>query len=212
MCNFLSAIITKNDVFYDFDHDEHEALVTKHKLNDKKNPPKFVRVEYVPTDIWDEKKPWVFRVDQDIRPEWFSEKQAEKIMERLKKLFYKSRVIRNKADTTEIKEGRWYIIGSRVEARENSSVVARGNSSVEARENSRVVAWENSSVVARGNSRVEARENSRVEAWENSSVVAWGNSRVEAWENSITRRGLEIIVANPEYKLVIQKESNVKGI
>ena len=56
MCNFLSAIITKNDVFYDFDHDEHERLIEKHKLNDKENPPEFVRVEYTPDDIWDEKK------------------------------------------------------------------------------------------------------------------------------------------------------------
>ena len=66
----------------------------------------------------------------------------------------------------------------RVEARENSSVVAWGNSSVVARENSSVVAWENSSVEARENSSVVAWENSSVEAWENSSVDGNGNSQI----------------------------------
>jgi hypothetical protein len=72
----------------------------------------------------------------------------------------------------------------RVEAWENSSVVARGNSSVVARGNSSVVARGNSSVEARGNSSVEARENSSVVAWENSSVEARENSSVVAWGNS----------------------------
>ena len=47
----------------------------------------------------------------------------------------------------------------------------------------RVEAWENSSVVARENSSVVARENSSVVAWGNSSVVARENSSVEAWGN-----------------------------
>jgi hypothetical protein len=62
--------------------------------------------------------------------------------------------------------------------------VAWGNSRVEAWENSHVVARENSRVEAWGNSHVEARENSHVVAWENSRVEAWGNSHVEAWGNS----------------------------
>ncbi|MDB5608122.1 MAG: hypothetical protein JWP25_5022 [Bradyrhizobium sp.] len=82
------------------------------------------------------------------------------------------------------------VIGCRVEARGNSSVVAWENSSVEARENSSVVAWGNSSVVARGNSSVVAWENSSVEARGNSSVEAWGNSSVEARGNSsVVARG-----------------------
>jgi hypothetical protein len=51
----------------------------------------------------------------------------------------------------------------------------------------RVEAWENSSVVARGNSSVEAWGNSSVVAWENSSVVAWENSSVVARGNVCVR-------------------------
>jgi hypothetical protein len=71
------------------------------------------------------------------------------------------------------------VIGCRVEARGNSSVVARENSSV--------VAWENSSVEAWENSSVEAWGNSSVVAWGNSSVVARGNSSVVAWGNVFVR-------------------------
>ena len=80
------------------------------------------------------------------------------------------------------------VVGCRVVALENSSVVALGNS--------RVVALENSSVEARGNSSVVALGNSSVEARGNSSVVARGNSSVEAWENSsVEARGNSSVVA-----------------
>ena len=65
-------------------------------------------------------------------------------------------------------KGKCLVIGGKVEARENSSVVARENSSVVARENSSVVAWGNSSVVA----------------WGNSSVVAWGNSNTNCYNSA----------------------------
>jgi hypothetical protein len=73
---------------------------------------------------------------------------------------------------------------SSVEAWDNSSVEAWDNSSVVALDNSSVVALGNSSVVALGNSSVEALGNSSVEARDNSSVVAWGNSSVVALGNS----------------------------
>ena len=100
----------------------------------------------------------------------------------------------------------------RVEAWENSSVVARGNSSVEARENSSVVARENSSVEARENSSVVAWENSSVEARENSSVVAWENSSVVAWENSsVEARENSSVVARENSSVVAWENSSVEA-
>ena len=151
MCNFLSAIITKNDVFYDFDIDSHEELIKKHGLNDKTKDPDFVRVEYVPEDVLDDKKPWAFRTDQDFKPEWYSEKWAEKQMQPIRKLFYKERVIKNAKETFKIEKGnRWYIF--------NSKVVARGNSTVDAWDNSKVDAWDNSKVDAWDNSKVDVKD------------------------------------------------------
>ena len=81
--------------------------------------------------------------------------------------------------------------GFRVEARENSSVVAWGNSSVEARGNSSVVAW--------GNSSVEAWGNSSVEAWENSSVDGKGNTQIvqQSDRAKLLISGNARIVTNP---------------
>ncbi len=70
------------------------------------------------------------------------------------------------------------VIGCRVVARENSSVLAWGNSSV--------VAWENSSVEAWGNSSVEA--------WENSSVVARGNVFVRLFSALKIKASASVVV------------------
>ena len=99
MCNFLSAIVTEHESFYDFDNDNHEALIKKHNLNDKTDYPYFVRLEYSPTgDILDDKTPWKLKIDQNLLPDWFSEKYALAEMEKIRELFYRERVIKDKKE------------------------------------------------------------------------------------------------------------------
>ncbi len=98
-----------------------------------------------------------------------------------------------------------------IKARGNSSVEARGNSSVVARENSSVEARGNSSVVAWGNSSVEARGNSSVEAWGNSSVVARGNVVIRVFSNCLKKVALYgFAVAFVAATITVKIEKNSK--
>jgi len=203
MCQIKSAIILKDKTFCPFDYDDHSKMLEELGIKDNTKTPDFVRVEMNPKDgnIFNhDLDNWVLKVDQDFKPEWFSEKFAAKEMQRELKNWWQERFIFDDKSWKKLQGSKFYVKNSSVVAWENSSVVAWENSSVVARENSSVVAWENSSVVAWenssvvarenssvvawGNSSVEARENSSVVARENSSVVAWGNSSVVARENS----------------------------
>ena len=181
MCNFFSAIITKDDIIYDPQTDAHEDLIEKAGLDDTTSKPDFVRVEMNPKDgdIFNhDMDNWKFKIDQDLLPDWWTEDFIQSAEERAKQALQDvfGKIFFINVKNAVIKNQRAFL--------KNSSVEARENSSVEARENSSVKAWGNSSVEARGNSSVVASENSSVEAWENSSVVAWENSSVVAWENS----------------------------
>ena len=159
MCNFWSAIITKNgDVLYDNMTDSHEDIVQKYKLDDsiiEVDKRDFVRIEILPPDgdvFNKELATWEFKIDELEAPKWLKnrhEKSARKMFEKV----YHERIF-DSVKNAVIKLSRAII--------RNSSVEARGNSSVEA--------WENSSVEARGNSSVEARGNSSVVARENSVI------------------------------------------
>ena len=217
MCQFLSAIVTKNDVYYDVFDDSHEALIKKHRLNDNGNNPDFVRVEIthqnrdISNTNLDE---WTLRVDQDYTPNWFDKKEVEILMKKeLKKVFRKYYIIN--AELELLKDKKIKILkDSKIKTMENSQVsVMRENSQVSVMgENSRVS-------VMRENSRVSVMwENSRVsEMWENSQVsvmrensqvsVMWENSRVsEMWGNSLIRNNYEIITPNKDLKIRIWKD------
>jgi len=221
MCQFFSGIITEKKILYDLDYDSHEKLIKKNGLDDTTMKPKFIRVELLPPNgnIFDQNlSKWDLRVDQDIIPKWFNEKQAEKEMRKALQSLMDERFVINDKSWKKLGKGRFFIKNSSVVAWENSSVKARGNSSVVAWENSSVVAWENSSVVARENSSVVAWENSSVVAWENSSVVAWenssvvarGNSSVVAWGNSsVVAWGNSSVVARGNSSVVAWGNSSV---
>ena len=189
MCNFFSAIITKDGIIYDPQTDAHEDLIKKAGLDDTTMKPDFVRIEVNPkdSDIFNhDLDNWQFKVDQDLLPDWWTDDFVKMAEERAKKALQDvfSKIFFINVKDVVIKNQRGFLKNSSVEARKNSSVVARNNSSVVARDNSSVEAWNNSSVVAWNNSSVVARENSSVVAWDNSSVVAWNNSSVVAWNNS----------------------------
>lgn len=72
MCQFFSAIITKNKTHYNLDHDDHGRLLRELKIKDNHCSPNFVRVELLPEDgdIFNHSiKNWKLKVDQDFRGE-----------------------------------------------------------------------------------------------------------------------------------------------
>ena len=74
MCQPASGVLTRDQVWWDEDSDSHEAIIRKHKLHaDGVRGPNVLRFEIVPPDD-DYTLPlaeWVYKVDQDILPEWY---------------------------------------------------------------------------------------------------------------------------------------------
>jgi hypothetical protein len=186
MCQIKSGIVLKNKVFMPLDYDSHEEMLKELKLIDKDNKPEFVRVEIIPIDrdIFNhDLKNWQLKVDQDFKPEWFSEKFAEIEMKEQLKNWWSERFLINR-ELAEIKEGRWFLKNGKVD-------IIKGNTLIEQM-------WESSQVgVMRESSQVGVmRESSQVrEMWESSQVgvmressqvgVMWGSSQVrEMWGSS----------------------------
>ena len=231
MCKLKSAIILKDRIFMP-DYDSHSTMLDELGINDDYlgASKKFVRVELSPADgdVFTDIDGWELTVDQDIRPEWFSEDEYKPKMVAAVKEWAKTH-IHIGVDGLKITAGENYYIkncknvevinstvtargNSTVTARENSTVTARENSTVTARENSTVTAWGNSTVTAKGNSTVTAWGNSTVTAWENSTVTAWENSTVTAWGNStVTAWGNSTVTARENSTVTARENSTVKN-
>ena len=211
MCKLKSAIVLKDRIFIP-EYDSHSDMLNELGIKDDYlgASKKFVRVELSPEDgdVFSNIDGWKLTVDQDIRPEWFSEEECKPKMIEAVKQWAKTH-IHIGVDGLKIDGGKNHYIkncknieisnstvkawgnstveawgNSTVKACGNSTVKAWGNSTVEAWDNSTVKAWGNSTVEAWGNSTVKACGNSTVKAWNNSTVKAWGNSTVKAWDNS----------------------------
>ena len=86
---FKSMIILKDSVYVP-DHDHHTKMLEELEIKDtKKNAcAVFVRAELSPqgSDFFSDIDTWVFKVDQDIRPDWFVEDyEKERAKEAVKK-------------------------------------------------------------------------------------------------------------------------------
>ena len=141
MCQFFSGIITREKTVWDYDNDSREFLIEKGNLEDLSKSPDFVWVELIPRDgdVFNHNlKNWYLKIDQDFKPDWFSDEFAAKEMKKAIKQVFKKRFFVDLDEWHIVENKRVFVKNSSVKARENSSVVAWGNSSVKA--------WENSSV------------------------------------------------------------------
>ena len=80
MCKLKSAIVLKDRIFMP-DYDSHSEMLEELKIKDDYlgASRKFVRVELSPKDgdPFSDIDTWALTVDQDIRPEWFSEEECK---------------------------------------------------------------------------------------------------------------------------------------
>ena len=133
MCQIKSAIILKDRVFCPYDYDDHSKMLETLGIKDNSKDPQFVRVEMNPIDgdIFNhDLSNWKLKVDQDFKPDWFSEKFTEAEMKKELEKWWQERFIFNDKTRKNLKDGKFYVKNSSVEARENSSVVAWGNSQI----------------------------------------------------------------------------------
>jgi hypothetical protein len=82
MCEPASFVVTKKRVFWSKRSDSHEDIVDEFKLKerDARKNYTFVRVEIVPPNR-DYSLPfskWIYKLDQDLKPDWYDAKDVEK--------------------------------------------------------------------------------------------------------------------------------------
>ena len=80
MCKLKSAIILKDRIFMP-DYDSHSDMLQELGIEDDYlgASKKFIRAELSPSDgnVFSNIDSWEFRVDQDIRPDWFDEEKCK---------------------------------------------------------------------------------------------------------------------------------------
>ena len=226
MCKLKSGIILKDSVFVP-DYNSHTDMLEELKIKDTRENAErlFVRAEFYPKeDIFSDVNKWIYRVDQDILPEWYVEEADKDRFIKAVKEWRKKHVLvgvdgitLSDGDTYYIKDCKNVVVknGSTVEACGNSTVEAYDNSTVKAYNNSTVEAFNNSTVKAFNNSTVKAYDNSKVKAYNNSTVKAYNNSTVEACGNSTVVIGIFSVNRKDNIKLsndATLKDCNTKTI
>lgn len=133
MCRFFSGVQTKDrGVLFDMWDDSYETVIKNNKLYDTKNPPEFVRLELVPKkEEWNKDiANWELHVDQDIRPDWFSEKFAKQEMwEALQKLWKEMLIEGQEIDEIKNRNVRWLVNSKVNKLLDSSTVKEMGGSS-----------------------------------------------------------------------------------
>ena len=154
MCKLKSMIALK-DRIYIAEHDSHQDMLNELKIKDDYlgASKKFVRLELSPADgdPFSDIDTWVLTVDQDIKPEWYSEEEYKpKAIEAVKE-WAKTHIFVG-INGLKLSEGTNYYIKDckDVEICDSASVEAYGSASVKAYGsaivfNSSVVTWKKQS-------------------------------------------------------------------
>ena len=112
MCQFKSGIILKGRVFVP-DYDSHTEMLEELGIKDNYVNAKkmFVRAELIPAndDPFSDINTWIFKVDQDILPEWFNKEDAKARMIEAVKEWAKTHIYIG-VDNLEISSGSNYYI------------------------------------------------------------------------------------------------------
>ena len=159
MCQFLSAIVSKNgEVYCDPFIDSHEELIQRFGLRDDQSQfiNNIVRVEFTPKDNdYFDVENYSLRVDENSEPDWWAELR-ESVYNNLKERI--KRMVVDKADNKVLCGGVYFVRDSKILWTRYVKILTLRNSRVNVmRENSRVnEMWENSRVnEMRGNSQVK---------------------------------------------------------
>ncbi len=80
MCKYASFVLTKDKVFWSKTTESHSEIIREFNLceadstNTRINT---VNVEINPGAKWEDLSTWAYKVDQDLLPEWFDDKECE---------------------------------------------------------------------------------------------------------------------------------------
>jgi len=116
MCEPASFVVTKKQVFWSKNSDSHEDIIQEFDLKemDVRNNPTFIRVEIVPPER-DYRLPfskWNYKLDQDIKPEWYDEKEVESRCRACLKDWRKSNVVMPEETINSLKDYKAAVYGT----------------------------------------------------------------------------------------------------
>jgi len=81
MCKYASFVLTKDKAFWSKNTESHEEIICEFNLcetDSTKTRINILRVEISPVKIFSNLSKWEYKVDQDLRPEWFDAAECEK--------------------------------------------------------------------------------------------------------------------------------------
>ena len=189
MCQFLSAIVLKDQILFDYWDDSHENILQKNNIKDDSINPQFVRVELLNknNDIFDrDQENWNIKIDQDFIPDWFDKDKTQiKMRNVLKKVHVKVFLINDNIDK----------LNTNIRYCKNTKInIMLGSSSVGEM-------WDSSSVGKMWDS------SSVGEMWGSSSVKIYSKySKIERQKNNsviidFTNKKPEIIIAHKNWNI-----------
>ena len=176
MCKLKSMIALKGRI-YMADADSHSDMLNELGISDDYlgASKKFVRLELSPEDgdPFSDVDTWTLKVDQDIKPDWYSDEEYKPMAVEAVKEWAKKHIFVG-VDGLKLNTGTNYYI------KDCKDVEITGSASVKAWDSASVKAWDSASVKACGSASVEACGSASVEAWDSASVKACGSASVEA--------------------------------
>ncbi len=200
MCMLKSGIALIKNRIYMADHDSHADMLKELNIEDDYlgATKKYVRWVLSPPDgdPFSDIDTWKLKVDQDIRPKWWSEeKYKPQIVEKVKE-WAKTHIFVG-VDGLKLNTGTNYYI------KDCKGAEISGSASVKAWDSAYVTAWDSASVKVYGSTSVTALYSASVEAWDSAfvrvgcsasvkaygsaSVVALGSASVEAWDSAYVK-------------------------
>jgi hypothetical protein len=187
MCKLKSMIALKGRIYMS-DVDSHSDMLSELKIKDDYlgASKKFVRLELSPADgdPFSDIDTWVLNVDQDIRPEWYSDDEYKPMAIDAVKEWAKTHIFVG-VDNLKLNSGSNYYIKdcNDVEICGSATVKACGSATVEACDSATVEAWGSATVKACDSATVKALGSATVEAWGSAIVF---NSTIFRWQNQST--------------------------
>ena len=147
MCQFKSAILLKDRVYFSNKTESHIEMLEELKIADTQRnaETKFVRVELIPkeNDAFSDINSWKFVVDQDILPNWFVKEYDESRMREAVKVWAKSHIFIS-VDDLQLSNGIFYLKDCKNARFVNSTSKHWGNSTSKHHDNSTSEHWDNS--------------------------------------------------------------------
>ena len=151
MCQPASFVVTENRVYWSCNTEGHEEIIAEHNIRDAiAERINIVRCEVSPPDgaLALPVEEWVYRLDQDITPDWYD---AEEVERRCREALSAWRAAKLHVDgDARVRNGLHYVCGcatvrasdsATVRAYDSATVRAYGSATVEASGRATVMRW-----------------------------------------------------------------------